>query len=219
MTLVDSFVHKITPEWENMLDLPFLKGIINGNLEKGHFLKYLIQDTIYLKHYAKCYAYAITKTQDITVMRMLYDCLGIIAKDESMIHIVYLKELNCTEDEALLNPMHKINEAYLNYMLEFAKTGTLAQSIMCLVPCALSYYYIAVKCKEKSVALKTYENNYYKKWMDFYSSAGYKESCNLIQKLCQIVLKKLEREEINELYKIFKTSTHHEKLFWNIPFM
>lgn len=215
--LIGNFVEKITPKWRKMLDLPFLKGIIGGSLEKKLFLEYLIQDTIYLKDYAKCYAYAITKTDNIEVMRILYDCLGIISKDESCVHIIYLKDLGYTESRALCKPIHEVNRKYLDYMLYFSKHGTLAQNITCLVPCALSYFYIAKECKKIALDLKTYHNNYYKKWIDFYSGSFYEQSCEKLIDLCSLILNNLSSDEINNLYEIFEKSTHYENLFWQIP--
>ena len=116
-TVISDFVKKITPKWREMLDLPFLKGVINGSLSKESFLEYLIQDTIYLKDYAKCYAYAMTKTNNIEIMRILYDCLGIISKDESCVHIIYLKDLGYTESKALCRSIHEVNRKYLDYIL------------------------------------------------------------------------------------------------------
>ena len=63
--MISNLVKNATPKWVNMVKLPFLKSIINGKLSKEAFLEYLVQDTIYIKYYAKCYAYAMTKTDDI----------------------------------------------------------------------------------------------------------------------------------------------------------
>ena len=65
--------------------------------------------------------------------------------------------------------------------------------------------------------LGTYENNYYKKWINFYSSASYKNSCEKLLKLCDLTLKNMGSSDIEILYNIFEKSTHYEKLFWEIP--
>ncbi len=215
--MISKLVRNSTPKWVNMVKLPFLKSIINGKLSKEAFLEYLVQDTIYIKYYAKCYAYAMTKTDDIEVMRLLYECLGIISKDESAIHIIYLKDLGYTELKALSEPMYEVNKNYLDYMLYFSVHGTLQQNIVSLVPCAVSYFYIAKECKKEAMRLGTYESNYYKKWMNFYSSDSYKKSCEKLLKLCDLILKNMGSSDMENLRNIFEKSTYYEKLFWGIP--
>ena len=112
--MLKAFLKRIEPKWDAMLEKPFLRGITDGTLSKEVFLFYLIQDTLYLRDYVKYYAFAITKTNDIEVIRVLLDCLKLIEKDETAVHIKYLRDCGYTEEKALLESKDKINEEYLN---------------------------------------------------------------------------------------------------------
>ena len=216
--MIKAFLKKIEPKWDAMLEKPFLRSITNGTLSKKVFLFYLVQDTLYLRDYVKCYAFAITKTNDIKVIRILLDCLKLIEKDETAVHIKYLKDYGYTEEKALLESKDKINEEYLNYMFNLSKNGSLSEGLVSLLPCAYSYYYIFKNCKERAMNEKTYSENYYKAYIDYYSSFGYVSGLKKLDILCELVLKGKSNFD-KELYKIFETSTEFEAKFWDMPLM
>lgn len=216
--LLSGFLKKIEPKWCAMMEKPFLKGIVTGKLSKGIFLKYLIQDTLYLRDYVKGYAFAITKTDKIEVIRLLVNCLRLIEKDEAAIHVKYLKDYGYTEDEALMKNKNKINEEYLNYMLEKSKEGSLSEGIISLLPCAYSYHYIFTCCKIKAKQEATCEKNYYIDYINYYSSAEYANGLKVLNKLCDVIFKNVETSEEN-LYKIFEKSTEYEAKFWDMPML
>ncbi len=201
-----------------MLEKPFLRGITDGTLIKEVFLFYLIQDTLYLRDYVKCYAFAITKTNDIEIIRILLDCLKLIEKDETAVHIKYLRDNGYTEEKALLESKDRINEEYLNYMFNLSKNGSLTEGLISLLPCAYSYYYIFKNCKKRAINWKTYSENYYKAYIDYYSSFEYVSGLKKLDVLCAFILKEKENFE-EKLYKIFETSTEFEAKFWDMPLM
>ena len=216
--MLDLLLKRVRPKFSAMLEKKFLKELINGNLEKKRFLDYLVQDTLYLKDYAKCYAFLITKTENIKAIRILVDCLGIIKEDEAAVHIKYLKDFGLTEDEAFSKPISKVNRNYLDYMLNICKNRTLSEGLVSLLPCAFSYYYIFCSCKDESKFFDTYNNNYYKDYMNFYSSAEYKKGLEALSVLCKLVFEGSDAN-FKDLYTIFEKSTDFESKFWDIPFL
>lgn len=216
--MLELFLEKIRPRFEAILEKRFLKELIVGNLERKKFLDYLVQDTLYLKDYVKCYAFLITKTDNIKVIRNLVDCLNIIKEDESTVHVKYLEDFGFTEQKALCEPAVKANRDYLDYMLSTCKNSTLARGLTSVLPCAYSYYYIFCFCRDKAKIYKTYDGNYYKNYIDFYSSAEYSKGLDKLNSLSELIFKNTS-SKFEDLYDIFEKSTNFESNFWDIPFL
>lgn len=218
MAFSDQLMGSVKDIWENMMEHPFITDMIDGSLDKNKFTRYLIQDTIYLKYYAKVYAWGMIKSDDTEIMRRLYRDMDVIVSDESMMHIQYLKDLGYSEEEALAQPVHPVNKAYLDYMLHVSQYGTLEEGLIGLMPCALSYYYIASNCRERAIALGTYENNYYKEWIDHYCGEGYKGCYDRTVALCDLIVKNVVDTQKRRLLEVFLTGTEHEFRFWDMAF-
>lgn len=218
MIFAEELMNSVKSRWDEMVQHPFVMGMSGGTLEKEKFLYYLVQDTIYLKYYAKVYAWGMIKTDDTDLMRRLYRDMDVIIADETMMHIRYLKALGLTEEEALARPMHPVTKAYLDYMLTTSENGSLAEGLVGLMPCAFSYYYIACRCKENAIANGTYEGNYYKEWMDHYSGEGYKACYERTIDICQIAVRGLGEAEKSRLMEIFYNGTEHEFAFWDMAY-
>ena len=49
---------------------PFVLGIQSGTLDREKFRRYMIQDCLYLKDYAKVFAIGVTKARDIQIANL-----------------------------------------------------------------------------------------------------------------------------------------------------
>lgn len=81
------------PFYEAILELPFIKELIDGTLPKEKFLFYLQQDALYLREYSKTLAHIASRvpTAELTELFMGYtnDCITV----ERSMHSAYLKDL------------------------------------------------------------------------------------------------------------------------------
>ena len=218
MKLSEYLIRDAVPSWQKMLEHPFLTEMTAGTLDRKKFREYLIQDTIYLKYYAKVYAWGFLKTDDTEIMRMLYRDMDCILADESMMHIRYLKEFGLSDAEALARPMQRETKDYLDFMLQTSEKAPLEDGLIGLMPCAFSYYYLAEKVREKAILLGTYENNYFREWMEHYAGDGYRAYYERTVDLCDRVTKDVSEEKAERLLQLFRTGTMHEMNFWNMSY-
>lgn len=218
MKFSEVLIRDAIPSWEKMLDHPFVKGMRDGTLEKEKFREYLVQDTIYLKYYSKVYAWGMIKSDDTTVMRMLYRDMDCILADESMMHIRYLKEFGLSDEQALARPMKPETKAYLDFMLSTSEKAPLADGLIGLMPCAFSYYYLAKKTKERAEKEKTFEENYFRHWMEHYAGEGYAAYFDRTVDLCDRVTAGASEPEKERLLSLFRQGTEHEWNFWDMAY-
>ena len=70
-----------------------------NTLDKEKFRKYLIQDFLYLKEYAKVYAMGLIKSDKMENIKFFKESIVGILEDESATHIEYLKDFGEKIDE------------------------------------------------------------------------------------------------------------------------
>lgn len=218
MTFADELIKAATPIWDEYYAHSFIQGIIDGSLDKRKFLRYLVQDTLYLKDYAKVYAHAFIKSDNINHLRHIYSDMALIMSDETMTHIYYMKKMGWTENEALSFPCATECRAYLDYMLEIARKGSAAQGVVSVMACAFSYYFIAKYAKEQALLEGTLNGNYYSDWINSYSGEMYEKIYNSSYMLCNEVCGICSETEKKELTNIFLGCCEYELQFWNMAF-
>lgn len=202
--------------WEKYMTHPFITGMIDGTLEKEKFAFYLMQDSQYLRDYAKVYATSFIKANDIDLMRAIYRDMQVIVSDESMTHIRYLKDMGYTEDDAYKAPTAPENREYTDYMLCVAQEGSVQEGLISVMACTFSYYHIALHARTQAIQNGTYENNYYAAWMDDYVGEIYKGIYDRTANMCDEITRDLSDAEKERLKEIFIRSSEYELDFWNM---
>ena len=61
LPFVSALVQADLPVWEQCLQAEFLQKMENGTLSEDCFKSYLVEDSLYLREYAKIFAWGMTK--------------------------------------------------------------------------------------------------------------------------------------------------------------
>ncbi|MGL4911095.1 MAG: thiaminase II [Romboutsia sp.] len=202
--------------WGNYLNHPFIKEIGNGSLDKEKFKKYLIQDYLYLKEYTKVYCMGVIKSDTIKNINMFYEGANGILNDETANHISYLKGFKENILEVENYQYHKTNESYTSYMKSISMTGDFKEIIAVILPCTWSYSYIGRYLKENYSEFEN--NNFYKSWIDTYSSEEYTKFINEWIDFTNEVCKDLSEKEKQKLISIFRKASIYELDFWDMAY-
>ncbi|WP_392486896.1 thiaminase II [Haloimpatiens sp. FM7315] len=196
---------------------PFIQGLKSGNLDKKKFKKYLIQDSLYLKDYAKVYAYAFLLSESVEDLQFLHSCIGVVVSDETNMHTKYLKDFGLDVYKVDNMKIESANRDYLDYMLSFAKGGDIKQIFTAALPCTLTYEYIGKTLKKECG--KNLKDNYYAPWIEAYAGLDFEkfsvDSCRLLDKIC----KDIDEKEEEKLIEIYLKACDHEMKFWDMSFM
>lgn len=124
------------------LNHPFLQEMARGTLPEEKMKVYMIQDSLYLRDYARMYSAAIYNSHSILNIQMYYMLLGFVTDGESVTRLNYLKKYGLTDN--YIDKMTKFseNKSYTNHMLEYAEKGEIPEILMAIVPCLFGYVYI-----------------------------------------------------------------------------
>ena len=93
---VDALVQESLPIWQQCLDSDFLRGLEAGTLDEDCFKGYIVDDSLYLREYARVFAWGMTKAQTMAAMRNYYSLLSFVNENEDVARLQYLKRYGLT---------------------------------------------------------------------------------------------------------------------------
>lgn len=207
---IDRVIEDSIPIWNDCMNTPFVKELWNGTLSKDRFKKYIIEDSLYLREYARGFAYAMTKAKTMDEMKFYYSVLSFVNESETSIRVKYLKQFNLKESKVETYKPQPYNQKYINHMIEDADKKDIKEVIMSLLPCVLSYSYIFSNLNKK-----TPFNDEYKDLLQEYILDSYEEECIMWCNFADKLLSNTSKDEEEKLTLIFRKSSEYELGFWN----
>lgn len=213
MTFIERVSKKAMPIWIDCLNTDFIQKMGDGTLPVEDFRNYIIQDSIYLRNYARVLAVGIVKAQDIQQVKTFYSLLSFVNAGEGNTRIEYLKEYGLTDTQADSLPQHPANKAYTDFMMKCACEGGAAEILFSALPCMFSYYWIFTKLVQQYPQCK---EGYFKPFISDYTDEIYADICkqwaDYAEKLCE----NISDEQKEKLTEIYIESSIHELNFWNM---
>lgn len=142
MSFMKRVLEKNIPIWEECIATPFIQELKTGALPMECFKEYMIQDSIYLKHYARIYGKMIYHAKSLREIQLYYSILSFVTETESAVRLRYQERFGMTDDDIeQIMPLPE-NQAYIDFLLETAKGGDGKEMLMAVLPCMMSYSYI-----------------------------------------------------------------------------
>ena len=96
MPFVSSLVQEDLPVWQQCLDTEFLRRMEDGTLDEACFKGYIVEDSLYLREYAKVFAWGMTKARTMETLRNYYSLLGFVQESEDVTRLHYLEPVSYT---------------------------------------------------------------------------------------------------------------------------
>lgn len=75
------------PDWDAYTRHPFVQGMADGSLPRDAFLNYLVQDYLFLIHFARAWALAVVKAGDLDEMRACSAVVHTLIDHEMALHV------------------------------------------------------------------------------------------------------------------------------------
>jgi thiaminase/transcriptional activator TenA len=202
------------PIWDRCAETPFVRELQSGKLPLEKFKQYMIQDSIYLKHYARIYGKAIYHSTTLRDIQMFYSVLGFVTDTESAVRINYLKQFGMTDDDIeRIKPLCE-NQEYIDFMVEVAEQGNLCAILMAVLPCMLSYSYIFRKVADDPES----KSSRYWDFIQDYANNRYFEDCKIWCAFADTKCGHLPQASRKRLSVIFETASLLELNFWNMAY-
>lgn len=212
LPFVSALVQADLPVWEQCLQTEFLQKMENGTLSEDCFKSYLVEDSLYLREYAKIFAWGMTKATTMAAMRTYYSLLSFVQENEDLTRLRYLEQYGLREADIQSLPLRPESRAYLDCMIDAARNGEgEAECLMACLPCMLSYGWIFQKLLEEKPSV---QDTLYGTLVVDYADKGYEAACRDWAVFAEKVCEGLSDERLARCREIFHACSEHELNFW-----
>ncbi|WP_111735649.1 thiaminase II [Roseovarius amoyensis] len=161
-----------TPGWPAYTRHAFVQGLGDGTLPHAAFLHYLKQDYVFLIHFSRAWALAITKADTVAEMRLAAATVNGLINEEIALHIKTCATIGIDEAALFATQERQENLAYTRYVLDAGHSGDLLDLLAALAPCVMGYGEIG----NHLATART--SNTYAEWINTYASADYQQVCH-----------------------------------------
>lgn len=160
-----------SPDWSNYTRHRFVQGLGDGTLPRAAFLHYLKQDYVFLIHFSRAWALAVTKADTVEEMRLAAGTVNGLINEEIALHIKTCAEAGIDEATLFATQERQENLAYTRYVLDAGHSGDLLDLLAALAPCVMGYGEIgAYLATSKS-------SDTYAEWIGTYAGDEYQQVC------------------------------------------
>ena len=157
-------------DWTAYTWHPFCRGLSDGTLPLPAFRRYLIQDYLFLIHFARAKALAVFKAESIEAMRDKTAAIAAILS-ETLLHLGYCAEWGIPEAEARATPESAETVSYTRYVIDRGLAGDILDLEVALAPCTVGYGEVALRILADP--RRRAEGNAYQSWIDAYAAPAY----------------------------------------------
>ena len=202
-------------EWRAYTDHAFVRGLSDGTLPETCFRHYLGQDYLFLIHFARAYALAAYKADNLSDIRQAAAGLSAIIDVEMALHVEFCAGWGLNEDEMAALPEAEETMAYTRYVLEKGLQGDLLDLHVALAPCILGYVEIGRSLAECPTA--HIEANPYTLWIDMYASDEYQAvAADEQATMNRLMAERGGPGRLPSLTETFRQATRLEAAFWEM---
>lgn len=205
------------PDWDAYTRHPFVEGMRDGTLPRPAFLNYLVQDYLFLIHFARAWALAVVKAGDLDEMRACSATVHTLLDHEMALHVQTCTAAGIDTDTMLTTPEALTNIAYTRYVLDAGFSGDFLDLLAALMPCVLGYGEIGTR-----LAAEATPDTPYRDWIDTYAGAEYQAACHAAGELLDraVTLRLGPAPQSSPRWATlgdrFTTATRLEASFWDL---
>jgi len=149
----------------------FVLRLAAGDLPESAFRRYLVQDYLFLLHFARAWGLAVYKSDTLAEMRRAQAFVAATLDVEIGLHIAYCRGWGLSEAAMAAEPEALATVAYTRFVIDRGHAGDRLDLEVALAPCIVGYAEIA---RERMASPATrIAGNPYREWLDMYAGAEY----------------------------------------------
>jgi thiaminase (transcriptional activator TenA) len=158
--------------WRAYTRHEFVLRLARGDLPAPAFRRYLVQDYLFLLHFARAWGLAVYKSDTIAEMRRAQSLVAATLDVEIGLHIEYCRGWGLSEAAMAAEPEALETVAYTRFVLDRGLAGDRLDLEVALAPCIVGYAEIArERVSDPSTRLA---GNPYREWLEMYSGDEYR---------------------------------------------
>ena len=213
--LFDRLKSACQSDWEAYTRHRFVLELGAGTLPESSFRYYLQQDYLFLIHFARAYALAAFKAEDLEELRVAAGAVSAIVDTEMSLHVAFCERWGLSEAEMAAMPEDPANMAYTRYVLERGLSGDALDLAVALAPCVVGYAEIGAWLSENATVKG--DDNPYQEWIGTYAADDYQEvAWAHAAQLDRLMERRGGPGRMDSLVRTFGEATRLEVGFWQM---
>lgn len=212
MTFTDELHAAARGIWDAQLAHPFVRGIADGSLEEERFTRWVLQDYRYLKEFARLFAWAVAKADDLASMSWYAAVLNLTLNTEMELHRQYAARFGLSPADLEAAPMWPTTRAYTDFLVRTAADGDMAALVAALLPCAWGYVDIA----QHLAGGRPPRDQRYADWIAQYASDEFAQAAQWLRDEMNRLAEGAGPGKRATLTELFVLSSRYEWQFWEM---
>jgi len=151
----------------------FVLLLARGELPEACFRRYLIQDYLFLTHFARAWGLAIYKSDTLGEMRRAQRLVGATLDVEIGLHVEYCRGWGLSEAAMIAEPEAMETIAYTRFVLDRGLAGDRLDLETALAPCVIGY--AAIAAERMADPATRLDGNRYRDWLEMYAGSEYQD--------------------------------------------
>lgn len=192
---------KATPLYHKILEHPFVVEMVEGSLPREKYHAYLQQDLLYLRYASE----AFKMTAERTIDEQQKSFLLTVHHDIEKSIVDYIKEYKIKQEA--LDPVFECH-VYREHIMQAANSQNYFYNTGVLVPCLVSYSYVANHFIDK-----IHPDNPYSRWFT-QNYHEFEQTAVPAKNFINDLLRNANKAAYEEFLRGFKESMEMEILFW-----
>src|SRR5271154_7565931 len=131
--------------WRAYTRHEFVLLLASGDLPEPSFRRYLVQDYLFLLHFARAWGLAIYKSETLAAMHRAHSLVAATLDVEIGLHIEYCRGWGLSEAAMAEEPEALETIAYTRFVLDRGLAGDRLDLEVALAPCIVGYAVIAAE--------------------------------------------------------------------------
>jgi len=203
-------------DWQAYTRHTFVAQMGDGSLPRAAYLHYLVQDYVFLVHFARAWALAVVKAGDLEEMRAAAATVDALVNQEMTLHVQGCAEHGIAEKTLMAAEEEVANLAYTRFVMDRGLSGDFLDLLAALTPCVLGYGEIGAWLGDAAT------DRAYGPWIDAYAASDYQAVCltvgRLLDRAAAARLGALPEASPRwaDLCRTFRTATRLEVGFWDM---
>jgi thiaminase (transcriptional activator TenA) len=201
--------------WRAYTQHQFVLRLAAGDLPEVSFRRYLVQDYLFLLHFARAWGLAVYKSDTLPEMRRAQRLVAATLDVEIGLHIDYCRGWGLSETALAAEPEASATIAYTRFVLDRGLAGDRLDLEVALAPCVVGYAVIA----EKRMAdpQTRLDGNPYREWLEMYAGSDYQGLAREAEAaLDDQFARRGGDDRVASLAANFATATRLEAEFWQM---
>jgi thiaminase (transcriptional activator TenA) len=158
--------------WRAYTQHQFVLRLAAGDLPEACFRRYLVQDYLFLLHFARAWGLAVYKSDTLSEMRRAQRLVAATLDVEIGLHVDYCRGWGLLETALAAEPEASATIAYTRFVLDRGLAGDRLDLEVALAPCVVGYAVIAA---ERMADPRTrLDGNPYREWLEMYAGSDYR---------------------------------------------